>query len=433
MDEDKKPQETEKTREALEAIRKKLLGKKLTYNEIYAVMDQIAKKKLGDVLTTYFAASGYSKGFSDQELYYLTKAMVETGETLHFSGIVADKHSIGGVPGTRTTMIVVPIIAAAGFTIPKSSSRAITTPGGTADDMEVLAPVTFSKEKIYDIVAKTNGCIVWGGSFNIAPADDILIKVETPLLFESYDKILVSIMAKKIAFGSNHVVIDLPFGKTVKVHQLADAKILAKKFEDLAKRFAIKIKVLIHKTDEPAGKGIGPILETREALRVLEQTNDKPLDLEIRSLHLAGNLLDLCLADSPDSLKENIRKSYGNGIGWATHLLTTKRALAKMKEIIKAQGGDASVTSHDLKPGKHHYALLSQKHGIIENINSKNLTVIAKILGAPMGKGAGIYLNKKTGEPVAKGDILCTIYSESAYNLKEAKDSLKNLPLMDVR
>ena len=215
----------EKLNKALEAIRKKLVGKHLTYREIYTIMDGISNNSLGDILTTYFAASGYSEGFSNQELYYLTRAMVETGEKLDFNKkIVADKHSIGGVPGTRTTLVVVPIIAACGFIIPKSSSRAITSPDGTADDMEVLAPVNLSKEEIYRIVKKINGCIVWGGSFGIAPADDIIINVEKPLLFESYDKILVSIMAKKIAFGSNHIVIDLPYGKTVKVHTLKDAK-----------------------------------------------------------------------------------------------------------------------------------------------------------------------------------------------------------------
>ena len=193
---------------AIEALQKKLVGKKLSYKEIYAIMDEIANQRFGDILTTYFAASGFSKGFSDEEIFYLTKAMIETGDTLKFRGIVADKHSIGGVPGTRTTLIVVPIVAAAGFTIPKSSSRAITTPGGTADDMEILAPVTFSKKEIYQIVKKTNACIVWGGSVDIAPADDELIKVEEPLLFESYDKFLVSIMAKKIAFGATHLVIE---------------------------------------------------------------------------------------------------------------------------------------------------------------------------------------------------------------------------------
>src|SRR5690348_14888818 len=184
---------------ALESIRRKLVGKTLTYKEIFAVMDEIAHNRLGDILTTYFAASGYSKGFSNEELFYLTKAMVETGEKLHFSGIVADKHSIGGVPGTRTTLIAAPIVAAAGFTIPKSSSRAITTPDGTADDMEVVSRVEFTRDEIYRIVKKTNGCIVWGGSFHIAPADDVLIHVERPLMFESFDKIIVSIMAKKVA------------------------------------------------------------------------------------------------------------------------------------------------------------------------------------------------------------------------------------------
>jgi AMP phosphorylase len=298
--------------------------------------------------------------------------------------------------------------------------------------MEVLAPVTFTKEKIYEIVKKTNGCIVWGGSFKIAPADDILIKVEAPLLFESYDKILVSIMAKKIAFGSNHVVIDLPYGKTVKVHRLSDAKVLAQKFEDLAKRFDVKIKVLVHKTDEPAGKGIGPVLETREALKVLEQRKDRPLDLEVRALNLAGTLLDLCLLDSPQHLQDEVKKQYGNGIGWATHLLQNGQAFEKMQTIIKAQGGKEGIKSIDLHPGKHIYEIKSERHGVITDIYSKNLTVIAKILGAPKQKGAGLYLHKKIGEKVEKGEILYTIYSETEYNLKEAKDSLSNLTLMEV-
>lgn len=417
----------------LNTIRKKLLGKKLTYREIYEVMDQIAQKKLGDVLTTYFAASGYSKGFSNKELYYLTRAMVETGEKLHFGGIVADKHSIGGVPGTRTTLIVVPIVAAAGFTIPKSSSRAITTSGGTADDMEVLARVDFSEKEIYQIVKKTKGCIVWGGSFNIAPADDEIIKVEEPLLFESYDKILVSIMAKKVAFGSNHVVIDLPYGEMVKVHTLKDAEVLKEKFEYLAKQFKIHIKVLIHRTDEPAGRGIGPILETREALRVLQRKESRPLDLEIRSLNLAGTLLDLCISESPKKARDGIKKQYGNGIGFATSILKTGKAFEKMKEIIKAQGGKKpNIDSEDLKPGAFSFQIKAARNGEIKKIDSRNITVVAKILGAPIQKGAGIFLDKKIREKVTKGEPLYTLYSEKGYNLKEAKDTIENLPIMSL-
>jgi putative thymidine phosphorylase len=418
---------------ALNAVRKKLVGKKLTYRDIYAVMDQIAHKKFGDVLTTYFAASGYSKGFSNDELYYLTKAMVATGEQMHFEGIVADKHSIGGVPGTRTTPIIVAIVAAAGFKIPKSSSRAITTPDGTADDMEILAPVNLTKEEIYKVVEKTNGCIVWGGSFNIAPADDIIIQVEKPLSFESFDKVLVSIMAKKIAFGSNHVVIDIPWGKNVKVHNLEDARTLGNKFVYLAKKFKIKLMPLIHRTEEPGGKGIGPVLEIRETLRVLQQKADRPLDLEVRSINLAGNLLKLCLNDSKKELKDEIKKNYGNSYGWATHILRSGLAFKKFQEIIEAQGGNPNIDSETLKLGKLSFDEIAKEKGFVRELNIKNITIVAKILGAPNQKGSGIYLNKKIGENFGKGDVLYTLFSESVYNLKEGKESLENFPIIKFK
>lgn len=416
---------------ALEAIRKKLIGKRLNYKEVYAVMDQIAKDRLGDILTTYFAASGYSKGFTTKELYYFIKAMVETGQQLHFRGVVADKHSIGGTPGTRTTLIVVPIVASAGFKIPKGSSRAITTPGGTADDMEVLAKVEFSAENIYKIVQKVGGCIVWGGSFNIAPADDELIKVEEPLLFESYDKILISIMAKKVAFGSNHVVIDLPFGEYMKVNHLKNAEKLKDKFEDLARMFKIKMRVFIHKTDEPAGRGIGPVLEVREALRVLQQKETCPLDLQERALNLAGGLLDLCLS-SKKSLRGQITKEYGTGREWARHILESGAAWKKMQEIIKAQEGNPKIDSEDLKPGIHHHIIRGHKKGRIAKINSKNITILARILGAPTDKKAGIYLEKKIGEDVENDSMLCTFYAQQGHALKEAVNSFHNFPIFTI-
>lgn len=418
---------------ALDSIRKKLIGKTLTYKEIYAIMDEIAHNRMGDVLTTYFAASGYSKGFTNEELYYLTKAMVETGEKLHFGGIVADKHSIGGVPGTRTTLIVIPIVAAAGFTIPKSSSRAITSPDGTADDMEVLAKVEFTKEEIYQIVKKTNGCVVWGGSVHIAPADDILIHVERPLSFESFDKIIVSIMAKKIAFGANHVVIDIPYGPSVKVHSREDAEILKNKFSYIAGKFDIHMTPLIHETQEPAGRGIGPVLETRESFRVLEQSPDRPIDLERRALNLAGSLLDMCMMHDKNLEKEIIEK-YGNGRGWAKDLLESSKALVKMKEIIEAQGGDPHVSSSKLtrQLGEYCTGVTAGEKCTIKAIDSKNITSIARILGCPKQKGAGIYLDKKIGETAEKGEVLFTLYSENLYNLREAQESLNNFPIVQI-
>ncbi len=415
---------------ALQAIQKKLLGKRLSYEEIFAIMDQISKDRMSQVLTTYFAASGYSKGFTNTEIYYLTKAMMETGDKLEFKGIVADKHSIGGVPGTRTTMIVVPIVAAAGFTIPKSSSRAITTPGGTADDMEVIAPVSFDKKGIYRIVKETNACIVWGGAIDIAPADDDLIRVEEPLLLESFDKILVSIMAKKIAFGSNHIVIDLPYGPHVKVHRKADAEVLADKFKNLAKRFEVKLEVYVHKVEQPAGRGIGPLLEAKEALKVLEQTADRPMDLEEKSLYLAGMVLDLCLKDVSEKLYRKVKDEFKNGRGWAEYILANGHAHDKMKEIIKAQGGNDAITSAQLHPGKYSYDVTSKKSGEVTGLDSKNLTILAKILGAPKLKKGGIYLHKKSGEKVKKDEVIFTMYSPDEYKLTEAKESLHHFPVL---
>lgn len=417
--------------QALKAIQKKLVGKKLSYKEIYSIMDEIANDRLGDVLTTYFAASGYSKGFTYDEIYYLTKAMVETGERLEFKGIVADKHSIGGLPGTRATMVIVPIIASAGFLIPKSSSRAITTPAGTADSMECLASVTFDEKQIYKIVEKTNACIVWGGSFKIAPADDEIIHVEEPLGLESFDKILVSVMAKKVAFGSNHVVIDIPYGKTMKVHHKEDAEELARKFKFLARKFDMRLEAVITNSKEPAGNGIGPLLEAVDALKVLEQDETRPMALEQKSLHLASVLLDLCLQEAEGGTKEESKK-YKTTLSWAEDILKSGRAHRKMMEIIDAQNGDPTVTSKKLHAGPKKTEVKSEKSGSVLHINSRNVSIIAKVLGAPQERNAGLFLHKRVDDKVSNNEVLFDMYSESEHRLNEAVDSLEMFPLYDI-
>lgn len=416
---------------ALKAIQKKLVGKKLTYKEIYSIMDEIANDRLGDILTTYFAASGYSKGFTYDEIYYLTKAMIETGERLEFKGIVADKHSIGGLPGTRATMIIVPIIASAGFLIPKSSSRAITTPAGTADSMECLASVTFTEKEIYKIVEKTNSCIVWGGSFKIAPADDEIIHVEEPLALESFDKILVSVMAKKIAFGSNHVVIDIPYGRTMKVHHKEDAENLARKFKYIANKFNIKLETILSHAYEPAGNGIGPLLEAADALKVLEQSVDRPLALEKKSLHLASELLTLCLKDATDEIVTNSKK-YESTLKWAEDILISKKAHAKMMEIIDAQKGDATVNSKDLKAGPKTKEVNFDKSGVIKRINNRNVSIIAKVLGAPQDRKAGLFLHRRVDDKVTNKELSFDMYAQTEHRLNEAFDSLDLFPLYEI-
>lgn len=414
------------SQEALGAIKNKLMGKTLSYKEIFSLMDELSHEKLGPILTTYFVAAGFKEGFSNQELYYLTRAMADTGTKLHFRGIVADKHCTGGLAGTRTTMILVPIVAAAGFTIPKNSSRAITTPSGTADTMEVLAPVTFAPDKIEKIVHKVGGCIVWGGHLGLAPADDLIIQVETPLAFESFDKIIISIMAKKIASGATHLVLDIPVGPTIKVKHFKDAEIIGDKFKFLAKKFGIKVAVDINQTIEPAGHGVGPVLEAADVLKVLEQKPDRPFILEAKALRLAGKLLDLCLLDT----KKKERPESGEEI--ARKMLQSGKALAKMREIIKIQGGNPHVHVDSLKFGKFTYEVKSERKGIVASFNNQELTIIAKILGCPADKQAGIYIERRIDERVDKNDILCILYSSDKWRLAEAIETLPNFSIYKI-
>lgn len=410
--------------QAIKSIQKKLLGKKLTYNEIYNLMDEIGNKRLGDVLTTYFVAASFKEGFSIDELYYLTKAMVETGNRLYFKGIVADKHSTGGVAGTRTTMILVPIVAAAGFKIPKLSSRAITSPAGTADVMEVLAPVNFSANKVTKIVEKVGGCIVWNGTMGIAPADDIIIKVEEPLAFESYDKIIVSVMAKKVAVGATHLVVDIPVGKTMKIRHFSDGEKISEKFKILGKKFNIEVVTDVNESLEPAGRGVGPALEARDVLYVLEQHRQRPLKLEAKALRLAGKLLNICYKTA---------KINKDGEEEAKALLSSGKALKKFREIIVAQGGrEDLINSANFTIKGHHKEINSHQSGKIKEINNYNLNIMAKILGAPSDKNAGIYLLKKIDEKTVKNEPWLIFYSTDKYRLKEAEETLKNFPIYKI-
>jgi AMP phosphorylase len=297
--------------------------------------------------------------------------------------------------------------------------------------MEVLANVTFTKEQIYKIVEKTNGCIVWGGGFKIAPADDEIIQVEEPLALESYDKILVSVMAKKIAFGSNHVVIDIPYGRTMKIHHKDDAESLARKFKYLADRFDMKLTTIISRASEPAGCGIGPLLEARDALKVLEQKEDRPIALEERSLKLAAELLKLCLENATDEIKEK-SKNYSSEEDWAKQILTSGDAHKRMLEIIEAQGGDLNITSDKLHAGPKEKDVKASRSGKVESVNNRNISIIAKILGAPQDREAGIYLQKRIGDKIEKNEIKFTIYAETDHRIEEAVDSLDMFPIYEV-
>ncbi len=398
---------------SLEAIQKKLSGKELNYKEIYEIISDIVSRKLNDVAVAFFVASSFFEKISPRELFYLTKAMAETGTQITFPGIVADKHSVGGLAGNETTPIIVPIVASYGIFIPKTCSRAITSASGTADTFETIAPISFGTKKLKSIVNKTKGCIVWGAG-DIVPSDARIIEVASQLLIESFPKMVSSIMAKKIALGIKNLVVDVPVNPFAKVKSINKAEELKKIFEDVAKRFKIKVKVSINKAREPIGRGIGPALQIRDDLKVLEQRKDKPLDLEKRALELAGYILEL-----------SGKARTGKGYDMARDSLYSGRALKKFQEIVVAQGGNKNISSEDIRLSDKKYDVKSHQSGRIKLIHNKNLIEICRILGAPYIKEAGVYLHKKTGEKVKRGEVLFTLYGGSPLRLELALKALK--------
>ena len=306
-------------------------------------------------------------------------------------------------------MIVVPIVAAAGYTIPKTSSRAITSPAGTADTMECLAKVEMPEAKIRQVVKKTGACIVHGGSVNLAPADDKIIEVEHPLSIDAEGQLLASVMAKKHSVSANHVLIDIPMGKSVKARNRKEAAHLKKMFELIGKKLGMQVKVVITDGSAPIGNGIGPLLEAEDVMAVLRNDPLAPRDLKEKSLMLAGQLLELVCACGK-----------GGGLKMAIEILESGKALQKMNDIIDAQG-------KQVKPelGKHRYPVYSGKAGRIVEIDNDIIAKVARIAGAPTDKGAGLYLSKKIHDSVKKSDLLYTIYAMNEFKLGLAKDFLR--------
>ena len=345
--------------------------------------------------------------------------MVKYGDRLKIKSYpLIDKHCIGGIPGNRTTMIIVPIIAAAGYTIPKTSSRSITSPSGTADTMEVFSPVSFPISKMKSIINKAKGCIIWGGSLNLAPADDKIINVEKPLEIDAESQLLASIMAKKYSVSSSHILIDIPVGTDAKVKNKKKALDMKKKFEMIGKKLGKKIKVILTDGSQPVGNGIGPALEARDVLWVLRQDSKRPRDLEKKSLMMVSKIFEM-VGDKNGYLK-------------ALSILKSGKAYDKFIEIIKLQGGK-EIIPDDIVLGKYCCNLISPKSGTIKDIDNLKISRIARVAGAPVVKSAGLYLYCHKGSKVKKGDILLTVYTESKEKLKHAREVIKNKNIFDIK
>ena len=390
---------------SLQFIRNKLSGKKLLYQEIHEIVKDMIDGNLSENEISAFVTALHIDKMDLDEATSLSRCMVDTGKTLKIDNkVIVDKHSIGGVPGDKTSLLVVPIIASEGLTIPKTSSRAITSVAGTADRAEVLMPVEFSTKKMLTILKKSNGCIVWGGAIELAPADEIFVKSEFSLHIDPM--LLPSIMSKKKAVGATHLVVDIPTGRGAKMKTTGEADLLARDIIELGKRLGIHTHCVVTFGEQPIGNSVGPALEAKEALEVLMNKKNIP-DLIDKTCNIAGSIFELV--------------GKQNGYALAKKILESGKAEKKMREIIKTQGGNPSIKPENIPIGIHQANIRSEKSGLVIWIENRIIVELGRAAGAPKDKGAGIIFNKKIGDRVEKGEILFTVYAEKKYKLDRVK------------
>ncbi len=394
---------------SLSYVHRKISGDRLTYSEYLEIIQDINANRYSKIEITAYLVGCAESEMDRDEVLYLTQAMINTGERIDWNGaMVADKHCIGGIPGNRTSLLIMPIVAAYGLLIPKTSSRAITSPAGSADTMEALANVELDIAKLKQIVKQHGGCLAWGGTAKLAPVDDILITVERPLSMDSPGQMVASILSKKVAAGVTHLIIDIPVGPTAKMHSYSKATKLRKLFEYVGDNLGLHLEVIMTDGKQPIGSGVGPNLEARDIMRVLENDPLASKYLQEKALQLSGRIIEF------DS-----KVRAGQGYAIARDILQSGRALEKFNNILDAQGRNPNPLCF----GSLTYGVTAPQTGTVNAINNFVVAHIARLAGAPIDKGSGLYIHKKMGDRVVKGEALYTIYAEFEADLKFAQEA----------
>lgn len=406
---------------SVEAIRRKIDGRELSRSDITTIIHDIAGGHLTPIELTCWAMGVHTRGLTTEETVACVQAMVDTGERLHWDGAtIYDVHSVGGVPGNKYAPIVVSIVAAAGLKIPKTSSRAISSACGTADFMEVLAPVAFDAKELRRIADTAGATLAWGGGVALAPADDEIIRVEYPLGIDPPAQIVASVLAKKVAMGVTNVLIDLPCGPGAKAPDRHAADDMVQRFTQVGARLGLGIRCEVTAGSRPLGRAIGPILEAREMLSVLE-TGGGPADLVDKATRLAGILLEMGGKASP-----------GNGPAKALDILRSGQAHRKFLAIVAAQGGRPGLQSSHLTPGPHAFEASAIQDSRFDLPNA-SIVALARAAGSPQAKGAGVLLLRPVGDPIKAGEPAFRVYAETAAHLANAWDATQRLIAFQCR
>lgn len=399
--------------ESLSAVRAKIFGRSLDRKALAAVVGDVVNGRYSDIHVAAFVTACAGNRMNLDEITWLTEAMVDVGEKLQWHRpMVLDKHCIGGLPGNRTTPLVVAIVASHGLCIPKTSSRAITSPSGTADTMETLAPVMLDLATIQRVVERTGGCIAWGGFVNLSPADDILIRIERALELDNEGQLVASVLSKKIAAGATHVLIDIPVGPTAKVRSIATAESLSQTLQAVGTRLGLQVRTLLTDGSQPVGRGIGPALEANDLLAVFQNRDDAPADLRQRAIDLAGNILELGGAATTGAGSRLAAATLQNGAAWR-----------KFQEICEAQGGMRTPPS-----APQRRTIPAIRDGYVHAIDNRMLSRLAKLAGAPASPAAGLSLAAHIGQWVHRDEPLFTIHAETPGELAYALDYYRTHP-----
>lgn len=402
-----------RTVESFSSVRAKIFGHAFQEVQLLAVLQDIAAGRYADIDLAAFLTACATGGMILNEVVGLTRGMVQVGERLTWNRtLVADKHCVGGLPGNRTTPIVVSIVAAAGVCIPKTSSRAITSPAGTADAMETLAPVDLDLISMRRVVEREGGCVVWGGAVSLSPVDDVLIRVERALDLDSDAQLVASVLSKKVAAGSSHVVIDIPVGPTAKVRTSEAGQVLARLLERVGFELGLHVRTVVTDGCQPVGRGIGPALEARDVVAVTRGDHGAPDDLRERALLLAGETLELVGA-----------RAVGEGSVSARTILNDGRAWRKLQAICEAQGGMRIPPT-----ASHRAEMTARESGVVTGVDNRRVARAAKLAGAPAAAAAGIDLHVRIGTKVDAGQPLFTLHAETPGELSYAQEYLAAHP-----
>ena len=403
--------------ESLRWVRRRIFGNGLGQAAFNEILRDVVAGRYSDVHLSAFITAGSAFPFTDDETFALTRAMANAGTRLKWGrSLIVDKHSVGGLPGNRTTPIVVAIAAACGVKIPKTSSRAITSPAGTADAMATVTKVDIDVPTLRKVVENEGGCLAWGGGLNISPADDIFIGVERQLDVDPEGQLIASVLSKKIAVGAKRVVLDIPVGPTAKLRSREAADRLAARITEIAGRFSVEATCMISDGSQPVGQSIGPALEMMDVLSVLRREPNAPLDLQSRALDLAAAVLEVAGQADP-----------GEGRAMAEAALDDGRANRKFEAICRAQGRFAEP------PRAHLQCTVSATAtATLMEIDNRKIAQVAKLAGAPDSPAAGIRLHVHKGDKVVAGQPLMTLHADTetelAYALahaSQASDMLK--------